>query len=285
MRGMRRTFGALAVVAAATVGFAVGDALATPASQAATIGGASNRHDDNDLQWGWDLAPGKTLEVKGVNGWIHIERATGKRTEVQAVKRWRRSNPDDVHIEVIENENGVTVCAVYPGLFGRRNSCEDGEHINLRNNDVQVEFTLHVAPGVRVLARTVNGEIAGEAVDGPIEARTVNGSIALASSRHVSAQTVNGSVHVDLGTLGKEDLDFKTVNGSVTLSVGGPIDAQLRARTVNGEIESDFPLTIDGGRMSRHHIDATMGRGGPELRIETVNGSVRLRRRGGGASM
>lgn len=280
MRGITTMarFGTLAVVAAATVGFAVGDALATPVRQAATIGGAPAPHAQSDLEWSWDLAPGKTLEVKGVNGWIHIERAGGSRTEVSAVKRARRSNPDEVRIEVVPRADGVTVCAVYPGRFGEKNSCEGGQ--NVRNNDVQVEFTVRLASGVRCLARTVNGEIEAAAVDGPVDARTVNGSIQVASSRAVSAETVNGSIRVSMGELGRDDLAFRTVNGSVTLTIGGPIDARLRARTVNGEIESDFPLTVEG-RISRHRLDATLGRGGPEVRMETVNGGIRLRRHGG----
>lgn len=283
MRGMNRWamgIGALAVVAAATVGFAVGDALATPGRHAATISSSSSSRTSSDLEWGWDLAPGKTIEVRGVNGWIHVERASGSKTEVSAEKKWRRSDPDEVKIEIVPNAEGVIVCAVYPGRWGEKNSCEGG-HNSVHNNDVQVNFTVRVPSGVRCVARTVNGEIEALRLDSPADAQTVNGSIEVTSTRPVTAQTVNGSIHAEMGTLGREDLEFQTVNGSVTLVIGGRVDARLRARTLNGDIESDWPLTIESGRVSRHRIDAVIGRGGPELRVETVNGGIHLVQRGG----
>jgi len=286
MRGMKAWssgVGALAVVAAATVGFAVGDALATPGRHAATIGSSSDHRAQSDLEWSWDLAPGKTLEIKGINGWIHVDRARGTKTSVSVEKKARHSDPDEVKIEVVPTAEGITICAVYPGRWGSPNSCEsgDGEHSHVDNNDVQVYFTVHVASGVRCVPKTVNGDIEVASVDGPVDARTVNGSIDLSSTKPVSAQTVNGSIRADMGMLGRDDLDFQTVNGSVTVVVGGRVDARLVARTLNGDIDSDWPLTIESGKVSRHRIDATIGRGGPQLRIETVNGGIHLRQRGG----
>jgi hypothetical protein len=45
---------------------------------------------------------------------------------------------------------------------------------------------------------------------------------------------------------------------------------------VNGELESDFALTVQGS-MSGHSMKGRIGNGGRELKIETVNGSVRLK--------
>jgi hypothetical protein len=282
-----RGIGALAIVAAATVGFAVGDALATPGRQAATISSRDDSRSEkdfksqDDLQWGWNLAAGKTIEIRGVNGWIHVERAKGNRTEVSAEKKWRRSDPDEVKIEVIPTENGVTICAVYPGRWGEKNSCEPNHsHNNVHDNDVQVNFTVRLPSGVRCDANTVNGGIEAEDLDSQAELTTVNGSILASSTRPLSAHTVNGSIRASMGALGRHDLEFQTVNGSVTLTFGGPLDARLHASTLNGDIDSDFPLTIEGRHISRRNIDATIGSGGPELRVATVNGGIRLRRTG-----
>jgi len=46
---------------------------------------------------------------------------------------------------------------------------------------------------------------------------------------------------------------------------------------VNGSISSDFPLTVSG-KLSPRHIRATIGSGGRELRLHTVNGSIELRK-------
>jgi DUF4097 and DUF4098 domain-containing protein YvlB len=83
-----------------------------------------------------------------------------------------------------------------------------------------------------------------------------------------------------MGELGRDDLEFATVNGSITIAIGGGVNAHLSASTVNGDIDSDFPVTVQG-RFGPRHVDATIGRGGPEIHASTVNGGIRLRRAGG----
>ncbi|HEY5492510.1 MAG TPA: hypothetical protein VIK25_15060 [Gemmatimonadaceae bacterium] len=70
-------------------------------------------------------------------------------------------------------------------------------------------------------------------------------------------------------------LDASTVNGG--LSIEGAT-AQVKARTVNGSVTSeDFPITVQG-RFDRRRISGKIGKGGPELSVSTVNGSINLRR-------
>ena len=67
-----------------------------------------------DFVWHGSVGAGQTVEIKGVNGAIIAERAAGTEIEVRAERRGRRSDPGEVQIEVIEHDEGVTVCAVYP---------------------------------------------------------------------------------------------------------------------------------------------------------------------------
>jgi DUF4097 and DUF4098 domain-containing protein YvlB len=46
---------------------------------------------------------------------------------------------------------------------------------------------------------------------------------------------------------------------------------------VNGSLTSDFPIMVQG-RMNPRRIRATIGKGGRRIRLETVNGSVELRK-------
>jgi DUF4097 and DUF4098 domain-containing protein YvlB len=48
---------------------------------------------------------------------------------------------------------------------------------------------------------------------------------------------------------------------------------------VNGGIETDFPLTVKGKWVGRR-LDGTIGAGGRRLELETVNGSITLRKAG-----
>jgi hypothetical protein len=233
-----------------------------------------------DFRWHGRLAAGKTVEVKGVNGAIEASLASGDEVEVTATKRGRRSDPGSVRVEVLEHAEGVTVCAVYPDVDGRRNECRAGSggHMSTRDNDVEVHFVVKVPRGVGFSPRTVNGDVEATDLEGDVAATTVNGSIEVSTSGRAEAQTVNGSIRARAGRADwAGDAEFKTVNGSITLTLPTDTAADVRAETVNGEIETDFPLTVTG-RVSRRHLSGTIGGGGRSLELETVNGSIHLRK-------
>ena len=49
--------------------------------------------------------------------------------EVTATKTARRSDPEEVEIKVLEDEDGVTICVLYPSPRNQRpNECGTGEH-------------------------------------------------------------------------------------------------------------------------------------------------------------
>ena len=234
-----------------------------------------------DFQWRGQLASGQAIEVKGVNGDVRATASSSGDVEVTATRTARRSNPADVRIEVVPHAGGVTICAVYPTVPGRApNSCEPGREgrSNTRDNDTSVHFDVRVPYGVGFIGRTVNGEISGDSLQGDAEGHTVNGSVKLATTGLAVANTVNGSVNV---TMGRADwpsgASFKTVNGEITLTLPSVFDAELRADTLNGSITSDFPITVTG-QVSRRRLHGTIGSGGRELKLSTVNGSIKLLR-------
>jgi hypothetical protein len=248
--------------------------LAMPAAATAQAGSA-------DFQWRGTVLQGSAIEIKGVNGDVTAGPANGPEVEVTAVRRGRRSNPEDVRIEVVQHGDGVTICAVYPDAGGRPNECRPGSEgrMNVRDNDVSVQFTVRVPAGVRFVGRTVNGDVEADGMTGPVDLRTVNGSATFSTSSHGSASTVNGSIRGTLGNSGwTENLEFKTVNGSITLALPADTNADVRASTTNGDITTDFPMTVTG-RVDRRRLNGTIGAGGRSLALETVNGSVTLKRR------
>jgi DUF4097 and DUF4098 domain-containing protein YvlB len=70
------------------------------------------------------------------------------------------------------------------------------------------------------------------------------------------------------------------VNGGITIYLPSDFSAEVEAQTVNGDIETDFPLTVSG-RFGMRRIRGTIGAGGRRIELETVNGSIRLRRQNG----
>jgi hypothetical protein len=255
---------------------------AIPAALAALLlapaaAGAQSR---DDFHWSRALASGKRLEIVGINGDIDARGGSGREATVSAVKRGRRSDPEDVRIEVVEDDDGVTICAVYPSYGRRENDCRPGgrSHSETRNNDVKVHFTVTVPRGVELVARTVNGEVEAVELDGNAEVHSVNGSVELETDGYGSASTVNGSVRARIGRGDWDDeLEFTTVNGTIDLTLPSSVDTDVRASSLNGGIRTDFPLSVRG-RWGPRRMAGTIGRGGRSLVLSTVNGRMLIRR-------
>lgn len=245
---------------------------------------AAAQRADETIDWDGEIARGRTVYVKNLNGAVTVEPASGRTVEIEARKRVRRGDPAFVRVEVRRVGSGdgdVLACA----LWGADATCSADDYRtrdrrggNGNRNDISVEFVVRVPEGVRLNLSTVNGALDIRGATDAVKASTVNGGIQASSlGGPVTASTVNGSITVRMGETGTEDLRYSTVNGSITLEVPASFDADLQMSTVNGAIDSDFPLTVQG-RMNARSLRATVGRGGRALVVSTVNGSVRLRR-------
>ncbi len=261
------------------------DIAALALTMAASAAGAQQRASERDFSWDGRVTNGRWLYVRNLNGSIRVERATGDRAEVTAVKRWRRGNPDDVRIETRRlggDEGDVIICAFWTenascdedGYRSRGNDDRRGRH---DNNDTSVEFTVRLPAGVRLGVSTVNGGVRVDGATSEVRASTVNGRVsAMSTGGPVNASTVNGDIDVRMRELGTGDLEYSTVNGSIEIEVPANLDADLDMRTVNGSLSADFPITLQG-RVNPRRMRATIGKGGRRLRLETVTGSVELR--------
>ncbi|HXD31925.1 MAG TPA: DUF4097 family beta strand repeat-containing protein [Pyrinomonadaceae bacterium] len=250
-----------------------------------------------EFHWVGQVQDGQALEIKGINGGITAEPARSSEIEVFAFKKAHRSNPADVEIKVVPHASGVTICAVYPNEYGDRiNSCEPGRSwsinsstkqrqepsttFNALHNDVTVDFKVKVPAGVAFIGRTINGEISARSLGGNVDSHTVNGSIDISTKGYARAKTVNGEITARMGKADWTDaVEFKTVNGGIDLDLPPSLSTRINAETFNGEIASDFPLRVLG-RVSRKHMNGTIGEGGRDLVLKTLNGSIRLRRVG-----
>jgi hypothetical protein len=148
------------------------------------------------------------------------------------------------------------------------------------DSDWSVSYEVMVPRRIDLTARTHNGGIAVEDVEGRMDFDAENGGISIRSAAgSINAHTTNGGVSARLiGTSWNgERLDLSTTNGGVVLEIPRGYNAELETGTVNGGMNIDFPITIQG-RIGRR-ITTTLGRGGPLVRAVTTNGAVRIRER------
>ena len=246
----------------------------------ATHGGSQQAE---DFEWSGRIDRGDVIEIKGINGEILASATSGNEVVVRARKESHsgRSDPASVRIEVVEHSGGVTVCAVYPpGKKGKQNECKPGDdgRLNAEDNDVSVEFTVEVPAGVNLVAKTVNGEVEAAGIEGDVRASTVNGSVKVDAVGLVHASTVNGSIRASMGRADWDgELSFSTVNGGIRLDMPADLNADVSASTVNGSMSTDFPLTVTG-KFSNKKMRGTIGNGGRDLELSTVNGSIEIRK-------
>lgn len=226
---------------------------------------AADRREGEPFHWSARMAPGKMLRVHGINGRIHVEQSAGAVATVDGEKWAMRGDPNRVRIEIEENDDGVSIRARSPRRWGAFGS-----------DNVNVDFTVRVPAGVKLDLGTVNGSIEAEGLQNRVSASTVNGAIRIETGGEAEARTVNGSITARATPL-SGDLAFRTVNGSVRLELPAESSARVSAHTINGSIRSDFPVRIRAGFIG-HSLRGTLGEGGADLEIHTVNGSIQLRR-------
>jgi hypothetical protein len=226
------------------------------------------------------LPPKATVWLRNINGSITVEPGEGTTAEVQAERSYRHSTPDSVRLITAMSRKGLTVCAVWPS--GSTSCGPDGHYKSggmQQANDVAVEFTVRLPPGIELDASTVNGDIDVRGASAPVGVATVNGDVNVETALGpVRAATVNGDVNAIIRKLaGTGDVKVVTVRGDATLELPDDVDAVVDGHTVAGDISTDFPLTVTG-KIASHSVTGTIGSGGRRIHVATVTGDIQLQR-------
>lgn len=178
------------------------------------------------------------MEIKGINGDISATAASGGEAQVIAKKTARKSDVDDVTFKVVEHAGGVTICVMYPAPRGKPAN--------------------ECAAGGKGRMNNSNNDV------------TVDFEIRVPRGVQFTGRTVNGTVRATGLTA---DAEVYTVNGGVRVETTG----LARASMVNGSFSSDWPLTVKG-KWGPKRVRGTIGSGGRELGLSTVNGDIELRK-------
>ncbi len=211
-------------------------------------------------QWVW---------IRNTRGSVTVEPAKGDSLQVSAVKTYRSSDTASVRLVAVPYQGGVAVCA----LWGNDSACAPGhQDIELRgrrHNDVAVDFTVRLPRTAGLGAMTMVGDVHVTGARGPL-VTTAKGP--------VKAESMNGDVRIRVEAFGDTGgVSARTINGSLTAELPAQLDAQVEANTVNGSITTDYPLTVNG-QFTGRHVKGTLGRGGRDVHLETVNGSIKMKR-------
>jgi len=100
-------------------------------------------------------------------------------------------------------------------------------------------------------------------------------------SGNIELQDIHGGLHAHTGSgdirfHGVPSMDSKLETGSGNIELWpGNAGFTLDASTGSGSVKSDPEMVVQGS-FDRHHITGKVNGGGPEVRLETGSGDIRI---------
>lgn len=141
---------------------------------------------------------------------------------------------------------------------------ESGSELNLHTDNGVVTLS---GAGKSAAASVVNGNIEATKVTGPLDIRTVNGNLTVKDAySSIKAESVAGNIHIETSKVGGH-WDVSNTAGNVYLAWPEKADVQVEASATFGKPDTDFPLTVKGGRVS-----GTIGAGTYRIEASSLAG-------------
>jgi hypothetical protein len=248
------------------------------------------------LQKSFALLPSgaRKLTVDNVWGGVQVAAANGDRVDVTVKQRWRAGSQADleralreVKVDMTQDSGGIRIYV--DGPFRHR----DGGHE--LGYEPHFDFDIKVPREIALDLRTVlAGDLRVTGTQGDFSANNVNGGVILSEIAGAGkAATVNGSLRVSFRENPRLECAFKTVNGEIAVSFQPGLDANLRLKMLNGEAWTDFDYRVqpvvpasairEGARFvyrQGNGTDLRVGAGGTQISFETINGAIRISKRG-----
>jgi hypothetical protein len=254
-------------------------------------------HEHEIIKKSFSLPAGvhRSLEVDNVFGSVEVIGGSSDQVELVVEKSTRAESKEALEqaakeVKLDITQQGGTLKLYVDGPF--RCHCDDCRGSREREGYiVKMDFQLHVPRDIDTKVKTVNeGRVVVRNVTGNFLARNVNGDIQMDNiAGSGSAHTVNGPVKVAFRENPREASGFESVNGDIELLFARGLAADFRFKTFNGGVYSDFPVTaLPAGAMQeeRHgskvvfksdrFTGARVSTGGPEIKVENLNGDIRI---------
>src|SRR5713226_9371283 len=237
----------------------------------------------------------RTLEIDNVWGSIEVVGTASDKVQLTVNKSIRAESKEKIEQARKEVTLDITQQADALKLYVNgpfRCNCHDCARS--RDDDgyvVKMDFQVQVPRDIDIKVKTVNeGRVSVRDINGSFLVRNVNGDIQIRNiAGSGTARTVNGPVKVSFRQNPREASDFQTVNGSIELQFARDLSADFRFKTFNGGIYSDFPVTalpVQGMQEERHgskvifradrYTGARINAGGPQIKVENLNGDIRI---------
>src|SRR5436190_4034628 len=259
--------------------------------------GSSTQY-STDFHYSYPLKSGGRISLESFNGSVEIAGWDQETVDISGTKYGATPEArDGIKIDISHAPDAVTIRTIRPSerrnvgaryimRAPRRAQLDRVVTSNgaLRVNDLTGAVRVKTSNGsLKVFnltgsfdGGTSNGSVDLENIKGDCSVKTSNGRVkAHAIQGAFDASTSNGSVDAAVDELRPGGVRVSTSNGGITLRLARAVNARLMARTSNASISTDFDLSTHGVR-DKHHLEGTIGSGGPVIDLSTSNGGIHV---------
>ena len=244
---------------------------------------------------------GTGVEIHNVNGNIDVRSWDKDYVDVLALKRTKRDRDELKKVSIEVTTDSILEIRTKYHKFDPQGDTFFKRMFNrfsLSGPQVSVDYTVkipeHAALGkvrtvngsVKIIethgdtdASTTNGNVTVERANGIVIAESTNGNVTVSETAALKkARTVNGGIDITFPERIQCDSEISTVNGSINLYAQFDMSAEIDFKTVNGSISAgDFSITLD--TVSKKRLTGMLRDGGNAIKVNAVNGSIRLNKK------
>jgi len=218
----------------------------------------------------YKVTAGATLDIREPNGRITIEATDGSEIQVTATRVAKAPTEEAAKAaaEKIQiNEKASSDRVELDSTMGFQLTSGLSQH---------VDYDIKVPKFINLAVKATNSQVSVKSVAGTVTVEATNGEITIdGAEQGVDITTVNGRVVLNMAKVGTGGARVKSTNGEIEVGVPASGKATLAARVTNGAVEVQG-LELQTSEKSYNRLDATLGGGGPEIRLGTTNGVIRI---------
>jgi DUF4097 and DUF4098 domain-containing protein YvlB len=229
---------------------------------------------------------------------VEVEKRGPTRESIDALEIRTEQNGNAIELEVKKpRSESFTGFGIHRSATARL-IVSVPHHIDVRARSGDGSIRIERVNG-RIELHTGDGSIHASDVTGEMTFNTGDGSVTVAGAEgRLDLDTGDGGVNVtgkltslrlhtgdgsivyraEPGTAMADDWEITTGDGGVSLYLPESFDAEMDAHTGGGTIRNELSVTATGGgEVNRRIVRGRLGEGGKRLRIRTGDGSIRLR--------
>ena len=215
-----------------------------------------------EIRRSFQLGPGARVSVESISGPVDVETTAGNTAEVLVVRSGQTQRDLDCYRTIVEQTAGDL-------SIRHEQQC--------RNINSHQRVHLSLPRDINLRIESVSGDVHVGAIDGSAHLNSISGGVWLAQTGgDTRINSVSGEVNLNVTRLGR-GIRLDSISGRIVLGLADGLNTEVRAESISGHISSEIPgVTVE--KVGDSDYRAQVGAGGAPVSINSVSGSITLRR-------